>query len=176
MKIGDSSKGVSIAKSLFSTENHMLIDTSNSLYLSQLGTLRYKQDGKQKYLPVTVKVNTHVSETFVSKDIFEFFEKNSSLLTLDATTISFPKLKPQIHPDTHLQAECILGTKDIQNYVIKPIHRYQAVERYFHPGLLNPHLKDLDVRLNELGKYLNVSYHLEATNLQEQKELFLEHA
>lgn len=174
MKIADANKGVSIAKSLFSAENHELIDTSNSLYLSQLGTLKCRHEGKNKHIPITVKVDTHMHESFVSRDIFEYFQKKNLTLALDGSTINFQKLKPQCIEDSRLERECILGTKDIQNYVIKPIHRYQAIEKYFDSTLLTPYLKDLDIRVNELGKYLNVSYHLEATNLQDEKEKFLQ--
>lgn len=35
-------------------------------------------------------------------------------------------------------------------------------------------VKDIDVRINEVSKYLNLSYHLEATNFETQMQKFIE--
>lgn len=125
-------------------------------------------------IPVTVKVNTSSSQSQASEDVFEYFQKKNTVLHLDASTISFRNLSLIKSADTQQKGELILGTKDIQNYVIKPIHRYQAVERYFHPGLLSPVIKQIDIQLNEVGKYLNVSYHLDPINMLEEKEKFIQ--
>ncbi len=104
----------------------------------------------------------------------DFFHTKNTILSLVASSITFSKLDLTEIEDIHRSGEIVLGTKDIQNYVIKPIHRYQALEQYFSPELLSPSLKQLDMSINEVGKYLNISYHLDPINLSEQKEIFLE--
>lgn len=172
IKILDFNKWISIAKSLFSKENHAIIDNSNTLYLSQLWSIKYIEDRKTKYMPITLKVDTHIYDSMISSDLVDIFNKRKTELHVDGSTISFVIKKPKVIEKLSIRNEVILWTRDIQNYIIKPVHKYQTIEKYFSE-LLFGNVKDVDYKINEIWKKLNISYYLKPSNSLEEKKKFI---
>lgn len=173
IKIDSYKKGISIAHSLFWGNFQTVIDTSNTLYLSQLGTL--KVGGKQGGIHIPVNVTTHLSHslTKISHNLAQIIGKHHFILSIDATSMRFQDLLFEIIEDPKSSNEIQLGTKDMVNFIIKPLHRYQTIERYFD-GDQYSKTREIDKEINMCGKGLNLSFILKPTNFEEELSLFQE--
>lgn len=172
IKVDSYKKWISIAHSLFGGKSQTVVDTSNTLYLSQLGTI--KSAGSRDFsFPVTVTINLSESVTRVSKNIWEAIGKSKWNISIDGSSIRFKE--PEFDQNTFLSSknEVSLGLKEVKNYIIKPIHRYQTIERYFD-GSHYYQIKELDREINGCGKWLNLSYMLRPTNFIEEMHHFVE--
>jgi alpha-L-glutamate ligase-like protein len=173
IKIDSYKKGISIAHSLFWGNFQTVVDTSNTLYLSQFWTLKIQGKKENTSLPVNITMDLTSQTTKISKNIAEDIKKSSFSISIDGTSIRFQDFEYGIIENSLSKNEISLGIKEARNYIIKPIHRYQTIEKYFE-GAEYVKIREIDKEINGCWRWLNLSFILKPLNLEEEKKYFIE--
>ncbi len=160
LKIPSPEKGVEIAKTLFHTE------VSTESFGKKI--LDFHQQAKIGNLDIVLEVDIAREKSAASPDIHKKFKETATCVLSDNTRLL-------VHLDDVLEgvgkSRVVLGQNDLTNCLLRPgsaKKSEQISEKY------DPLIHDIDYRVHELSRKLNLSSLFRPLNYQEELDRFLE--